>query len=490
MAAEVESTAFASNYMLLKPHEVGGKGLLRILFSDKTEKKRKYVETPKEENLSMVDGWFLFISICVQKLLLLMAMPMALMGDLLTMWLNLLTHNGGRVSSLLLNILRGKMVKPNKSSATYLSIVAHLDSRVDRDPDIKHGDPRYYEALSFLAAKIAYENDAYIKHVVEDLWKMELLGAYNFWNSYDGKSSTQGFVMREKKGDSEIIIVSFRGTEPFNADDWHNNADLSWFRLPGVGKMHAGFMKAMGLQKKRGWPKEIEDDGSTPPTAYYHIRGMLRELLRANDKAKLIVTGHSLGGALAIVFPSILALHDESWMLERLERVYTYGQPRVGDREFGEFVSKRFREHGVRYVRFVYSNDLVPRIPYDDSGHLFRHFGTCVFYNCLYSGDIVVEEPFMNYLSLFGIIPMSVIAFWEIVRGFIYPYTKGPIYREGWLLFSVRLFGLIMPGISAHIPQDYNNATRLGSLAAHLHDLAEKERKAGKERTVEKERKQ
>ncbi|XP_057969635.1 triacylglycerol lipase OBL1-like isoform X2 [Malania oleifera] len=414
MAAEVESTAFASNYMLLKPHEVGGKGLLRILFSDKTEKKRKYVETPKEENLSMVDGWFLFISICVQKLLLLMAMPMALMGDLLTMWLNLLTHNGGRVSSLLLNILR----------------------------------------------------------------------------AYDGKSSTQGFVMREKKGDSEIIIVSFRGTEPFNADDWHNNADLSWFRLPGVGKMHAGFMKAMGLQKKRGWPKEIEDDGSTPPTAYYHIRGMLRELLRANDKAKLIVTGHSLGGALAIVFPSILALHDESWMLERLERVYTYGQPRVGDREFGEFVSKRFREHGVRYVRFVYSNDLVPRIPYDDSGHLFRHFGTCVFYNCLYSGDIVVEEPFMNYLSLFGIIPMSVIAFWEIVRGFIYPYTKGPIYREGWLLFSVRLFGLIMPGISAHIPQDYNNATRLGSLAAHLHDLAEKERKAGKERTVEKERKQ
>ncbi|XP_057969646.1 triacylglycerol lipase OBL1-like [Malania oleifera] len=477
MATEEDLKSFASNYMILKPDEVGVKGLFHVLFSRKTAKKRKYFQTQREDNLNIVDGWLLFISILLQKVLQLVAKPMAFMGDAMEMGLNLLSNNGGRLSTLFLNIIRGKVVVPDKSSPTYLSMIGHLDGRVDLDADIKHGDPRYYEALSLLSAKIAYENNAYIKHVVEDIWKMELLVANDFWNDYQKKCTTQAFVMREKNGDSETIVVSFRGTEPFNADDWCSDFDLSWFKLQGVGKMHAGFMKAMGLQKNKGWPKEIEEDKSHPPTAYYHIRGMLRDLLHANSKARFIVTGHSLGGALAIAFPSVLALHDESWMLERLEGVYTFGQPRVGDGKFGEFVLNRFKQHGVRYARFVYSNDLVPRVPFDDSGRLFRHFGTCIFYNCIYSGDIVAEEPFKNYFSLFGIIPMSLIAIWEIVRGFIYGYTKGPMYREGWLLFSMRLFGLILPGIPAHIPQDYNNATRLGSLAARLHALAEKERK-------------
>jgi len=80
------------------------------------------------------------------------------------------------------------------------------------------------------------------------------------------------------------------------------------------------------------------------------------------------------------------------------------------------------------------------------------------------------EEPNKNYFSLLWAIPKFVNAVWELLRSFIIPYTKGPDYKESWLMKMVRVVGLIIPGLAAHSPQDYVNATRLGSFALDLQD--------------------
>ncbi|KAK9948926.1 hypothetical protein M0R45_004479 [Rubus argutus] len=461
---------FSSSFMLLKPEEVGLFDLYHILFSSQLEEK-KFVDCPEgtvTEEINFRRRWLIFVSILAQKFLQLVSKPLSVVGSGIETCLNLVSVNRN-IFVLTLNTFRdaiiysGMVVKPDKTSATFLSFIGNFDKRVELDNTIKYDDPKYHAALSMMASKASYENKAYIETTVRDHWKMEFLGSFDFWNDYQEKATTQAFLLRDKPPDHETIVVSFRGTEPFDADAWCSDVDISWYELSGVGKIHGGFMKALGLQKNVGWPKETKQDDSHPDLAYYAIRDMLNKLLSQNDHARFLLTGHSLGGALAILFPAVLALHNETWLLERLQGVYTFGQPRVGDEKFGEFMEKQLQEHNVPYFRFVYGNDMVPRLPYDDKALMFKHFGTCIYSNRHYEVKVVEHEPNKNYFSPLGAIPMIINAFFELIRSFTIAKTKGPDYKEGTFLRIFRIIGLVFPGVPAHSTQDYVNATRLGS---------------------------
>ncbi|XVF39919.1 hypothetical protein PTKIN_Ptkin01aG0071400 [Pterospermum kingtungense] len=110
-------------------------------------------------------------------------------------------------------------------------------------------------------------------------------------------------------------------------------------------------MKALSLQKNQGWPKEIKQDTDSHQFAYYTLKEKMREFLQESPETKFVLTGHSLGGALAILFVSMLILHEDEWLLERLDGVYTFGQPRVGDEKFREFMKEKLRKYNVKYFR-------------------------------------------------------------------------------------------------------------------------------------------
>ncbi|KAF7851781.1 hypothetical protein BT93_L2637 [Corymbia citriodora subsp. variegata] len=453
--------SFSSGHMLLSPEKVGVVDLFRILIHSDVHE-REFVDSSAGGGESFRWRWIMFVSILAQKLLLLVAKPMSWIGSAIEFWLNLLSSNQNS-GGLLVNCLRGKVVMPDKESGSFISIIGNLDRRVEWNTCIRPGDREYYAALSMMASKASYENEAYLQTTVTHHWQMEFLGFYDCWNDYLGKATTQAFMLRDR----DTIVVAFRGTEPFNADDWCSDIDLSWYELPDVGKMHGGFMKALGLQKNLGWPnRPLRTQG---PLAYYTIREKLRSLLGNNDKMKYVLTGHSLGGALAILFPAILDMHGEMWLMERLEGVYTFGQPRVGDHKFGEFMDRVLKEREINYFRFVYGNDIVPRLPYDNSAFMFKHFGRCCHFNTKYEGKIIEEEPNKNYLSPLHVIPMMMDAWHELVRSFTIHREIGPGYKEGLLLRTFRVIGLLIPGIPAHSPRDYVNSTRLGASQLFRH---------------------
>ncbi|KAM6591376.1 hypothetical protein CsatA_013981 [Cannabis sativa] len=458
--------SFSDSYMLLNSKEVGLFDLIYIIYSSKVVKKKLLVDSSYKDEENLCRRWIIFVSIGAQKVLHALSVPMAMFGSAIEMGLNILSTNGN-FFNLVLNFIRGKVVIPERGSASFKSVIANLEWRVRLDPSIKHGDPRYNAALSIMASKISYENQPFIQNVPTHNWKMEFLGFYDCWNDYQNKATTQAFIMRDKGEDHDTIVVAFRGTKPFDAEAWSSDIDISWYEIKGVGKIHGGFMKALGLQKSKGFPKEVDFE-KRKPFAYYEIRNKVKKLLEENDKAKLIVTGHSLGGALAAVFTAILSYHDEKWLLQRLEGVYTFGQPRVGDKTFCQFMEDKLVEHDIHYFRFVYGYDLVPRLPYDDDSLMFKHFGTCVYSNMHYLAKIVDEEPNKNYFSPVKVIPMMVNALGELVRSFTLPLWKGNEYKEGSLMKIMRIVGLLIPGIPAHCPQDYVNATRLITSPPHF----------------------
>lgn len=167
------------------------------------------------------------------------------------------------------------------------------------------------------AADVAYQR-APTSHALERLG----LRAFTFRNKV---TRTRGYL-----GVCDThAVLAFRGSDPATLQTWVTDAVVRLVeRKDYDGRVHLGFSSAL----KRTWH-------------------MVESILDEVRDRPLFLTGHSMGGALAVLSGCRLAKLGRPPVA-----IYTYGAPRIGDRAF----CAGFRLPTYRIVNRL---DLVPEIP-------------------------------------------------------------------------------------------------------------------------------
>ena len=165
-------------------------------------------------------------------------------------------------------------------------------------------------------------------YVREHDFVSEMLNRIEFDNVVffeESAKGTQAFVA----SNSNFAVVCFRGTEIEERADIITDLKFLQTRALGGGRVHRGFESALDQ-------------------VWSSLKNHLDTLTQTHgSNLKLWFTGHSLGAALAT-----LAADRYS----RVQGVYTYGSPRVGDKAFGH-------DYNVNTFRFVNNNDIVSMVP-------------------------------------------------------------------------------------------------------------------------------
>jgi hypothetical protein len=147
------------------------------------------------------------------------------------------------------------------------------------------------------------------------------------------------------------VVVAFRGSEsPTSIDglkDWLLTNAIDLLIVP-QGPLGADFAAAgVGARWHQGFVGAITD-------IWNPVFAATTEHLKAKDRP-LWVTGHSLGGALALL---------AAWLFLRktvpVHQVYTFGGPMVGNKDVADAIN---REYAGKVFRYVNSPDPVPLLP-------------------------------------------------------------------------------------------------------------------------------
>ncbi|GAB2907677.1 lipase family protein [Streptomyces mayteni] len=184
-----------------------------------------------------------------------------------------------------------------------------------------------------LASALAYQDDATVDDQLHEWGFDQVRHHMTRFTPPFPLQDTQAYTAAS----DQMIITAFRGTEPSQIKDWLTDATTPpWAGPAGIGYIHYGFGEAL----ESIWP-DVKDT-----------------LARFRDNDQTIwFTGHSLGGALAMLAGARMHLEDPRL---RADGVYTYGQPRACDRMLADAFDQGF---GERAFRFVNNNDIVPQLP-------------------------------------------------------------------------------------------------------------------------------
>jgi hypothetical protein len=236
------------------------------------------------------------------------------------------------------NLLRKFLKILPRSLQKFVDGKISLNNTPYSDFDFTVGDlnPTYHPSWNgrslMVMAAMAYENKRFLyEHLVSQGWDVEMF--------QDAYTDLQGFVATKEK----TVVLSFRGTEGLNPFDWDTDFTLRRKDLGNGILVHAGFYNAISDQ--------------------YELINKHLQKAGAED-GKLWITGHSLGAALASVFTARLIIDHKEWVNKHLGGLYTFGQPRCGNKAYADLFIPYQRKNMV--YRFVNCYDIMPQMPYMD----------------------------------------------------------------------------------------------------------------------------
>lgn len=181
-------------------------------------------------------------------------------------------------------------------------------------------------------------------------------------------------------------IVAFRGSA--SVRDWITDARV-YRRNVGVGLLHQGFLDS--------------------------VQNVFYRVCKIVDKkaAPVIVTGHSKGGAEALICAWLLARSGRT-----VQAVVTFGGPRVGDAQWKAHYNSTAL--GAVTQRWVHEEDIVTRLPAWCMG--YRHVGQECFMSSF--GGVEINPPLWRKAAsdLWG-------TFWGYKHGEIEQASDHPIAK-------------------------------------------------------------
>jgi len=143
----------------------------------------------------------------------------------------------------------------------------------------------------------------------------------------------------------EDAVVTCRGTEPHDWNDVRADLDLGSVMAETAGWVHRGFQREVDDL----WPR-------------------LEQALMSNRRP-LWFTGHSLGGAMAVICAGRCKL---SYIRSNPRALFTFGSPRLGSWRYVNYVE-------IEAYRWVNNNDIISRLPPAWLG--YRHKGQEIYLN-------------------------------------------------------------------------------------------------------------
>jgi Lipase (class 3) len=176
--------------------------------------------------------------------------------------------------------------------------------------------------------------------------------------------ASTAYLIQSESGKSAIL--AFRGTDPGNYITFLTDAQVMQQAFFGT-RVHAGFHASVEVV----WD-EVHEALKAARNAQ-HIDTDGKEVKLDERLQNLYVTGHSLGGAMALLAAARLSQDDyKDWnMTSLLKGIYTFGQPMVGNQSFADLCENAF---GEKLFRHVYHADVVPHLP-PRSGIEYVHAG-------------------------------------------------------------------------------------------------------------------